>query len=73
MFEYDQAIVQALLKENPAFKRMHDKHHDLKSRVDEAEHGVHPMDDFALERLKKEKLLLKDKMATLIEDYRKGA
>ena len=72
MFEYDQDIVQALLKENPAFKQMHDKHHDLKRRVTDAEHGIHPMDDFALERLKKEKLLLKDKMADMIKAYRKA-
>jgi len=72
VFEYDQDIVHVLLTENTAFKKMYDKHHDLKSQVNDAEHGIHPMDDFALERLKKEKLFLKDKMADMIEDYRKG-
>jgi uncharacterized protein YdcH (DUF465 family) len=72
MFEYDQEIVQILLKENLVFKTMHDKHGAFKRQVTDAEHGIHPMDDFALERLKKEKLLLKDKMADMIEAYRKG-
>ena len=70
MFEYDQDVVQVLLEENSDFKRMYDKHHQLKEEVHKAEHGEIPMTDFALENLKKEKLLLKDKMAALIYQYR---
>jgi len=70
MFEHDQHIVNSLLSENNDFKRLYDKHDMLKQRVNEANAGVVPMDDFSLEKIKKEKLMLKDRMAHMIEDYR---
>lgn len=70
MFEYDQHIVNSLLSENNDFKRLYDKHDMLKQRVKEVNAGVVPMDDFSLEKIKKEKLSLKDRMAHMIEDYR---
>jgi len=72
MFEYDQHIVDSLLSENNDFKRLYDKHDELKQRVDEANSGTLPVDDFSLEKMKKEKLLLKDKMAMMIENYRQA-
>ena len=72
MFEYDQHIVNSLLSENNDFKRLYDKHDELKQRVDEANSGTLPVDDFSLEKMKKEKLLLKDKMAMMIENYRQA-
>lgn len=72
MFEYDQQIVNSLLSENNDFKRLYDKHDELKQRVDEANSGTLPIDDFSLEKMKKEKLLLKDKMAMMIESYRRS-
>lgn len=71
MFEFDQHIVNALLSENNDFKRLYDKHCDLKRRVEEVNAGAIPMDDHSLEKMKKEKLLLKDRMAHMIEDYRR--
>ncbi len=71
MFEYDQHIVNALLSESNDFKRLYEKHDMLNHRVDEITAGTVPMDDFSLEKLKKEKLLLKDRMASMIEDYRR--
>lgn len=71
MFEYDQDIVDALLSENVDFKRLYDKHGELKQQVREANLGNNPLDDISLEKLKKEKLLLKDRMANMIEDYRR--
>ena len=72
MFEYDQHIVNSLLSENNDFKRIYDKYDVLKQRVDEANAGTIPMDDFSLEKMKKEKLMLKDRMAHMIEDYRRA-
>lgn len=72
MFEYDQHIVNSLLSENNDFKRLYDKYDMLKQRVKEANAGVVPMDGFSLENIKKEKLLLKDRMAHMIEDYRQA-
>ena len=70
IFEHDQHIVNSLLSENNDFKRLYDKHDMLKQRVNEVNAGVVPMDDFSLEKIKKEKLMLKDRMAHMIEDYR---
>lgn len=71
MFEYDQDIVESLLTENDDFKRLFDKHGELKHQVQEANLGNNPLDDISLEKLKKEKLMLKDRMAHMIEDYRR--
>jgi uncharacterized protein len=70
MFEYDQEIVQVLLRDNEHFQDLYKTHSDLKERVRQAEIGVAPVDDFTLGTLKKEKLLAKDKMAAMIEHYR---
>jgi uncharacterized protein YdcH (DUF465 family) len=71
MFEYDQAIVDTLLHDNQRFQELYKQHHDLKERVKSAELGVLPMDDVALGTMKREKLLAKDKMAAMIEEYRR--
>ena len=72
MFEHDQDIVDSLLLENLDFKRLYEKHCELKQRVKEANMGTLPVDDFSLENMKKEKLMLKDKMAHMIENYRRA-
>lgn len=72
MFEHDQEIVNSLLHEDDDFKRLYDKHTQLKQRVIEANIGTQPLDDYTLEKLKKEKLLLKDRMASIIENYRQA-
>ncbi|MGF1612690.1 MAG: YdcH family protein [Gammaproteobacteria bacterium] len=71
MFEYDQPIVQALLANSEQFRDLYKEHHDLKEKVRNAELGILPVDDFALGTMKKQKLLAKDKMARMIEQYRK--
>lgn len=72
MFEHDQEIVDSLLTADNDFKRMYEKHEKLKQKVRDANIGAEPMDDFALEDLKKEKLLLKDRMAAMIASYRQA-
>ncbi len=71
MFEFDEEIVEALLKESVDFKRLYDKHVDLNRDVDSANTGDTPIEDMELEGMKKEKLYLKDQMAQIIENYRK--
>jgi uncharacterized protein YdcH (DUF465 family) len=70
MFEFDQDAVDALLTGSDDFRRIYDKHCALKSQVQEANAGAVAIDRFALEELKKEKLMLKDQMAVMIKDYR---
>ena len=70
MFEQDQEIVESLLDKDRKFRRLYNKHCQLKSKVKEANEGFVGISDFDLEILKKEKLLIKDRMAVIIEDYR---
>ena len=71
MFEFDEEIVDTLLKESVDFKRLFDKHINLNRDVDSANTGDTPIEDMELEGMKKEKLYLKDQMAQIIENYRK--
>ena len=71
MFEYDQTIVEALISQNHEFKRLYKRHDQLKEDVRKAELGVLPRDDHRLVAMKKEKLLTKDKMAAMIDNYRR--
>lgn len=71
MFEYDQNIVTTLLNDNEDFQQLYKQHNDLKEKVRSAELGVLPLDDATLGIMKKEKLLTKDKMAAMIEQYRR--
>ena len=70
MFEQDQEIVESLLDEDRNFRKLYNKHCQLKSKVKEANEGFVGISDFDLEVLKKEKLLIKDRMSVIIEDYR---
>ena len=71
MFEFDQDIVNVLLEDSQQFQSLFRQHHDLKERVKNAERGLVSLDNLSLGALKKEKLLTKDKMAALIEQYRR--
>ncbi len=71
MFEHDQKIVNQLLVDNPDFRALYDQHQQLNEQVDKATRGVLPLDDMTIEKMKKEKLLVRDKMALMIEKYRR--
>lgn len=70
MFEHDQEIVSSLLSKNDNFKRLYDKHNIIKKTVNEANQGRVGIDQPSLETLKKAKLDLKDRMSSIIENYR---
>jgi len=71
MFEYDQNVVKILLEENREFSAIYEKHRELDDKVHEAVIGTLPLDDWTLHTLKKEKLHLRDKMASKIEGYKR--
>jgi uncharacterized protein YdcH (DUF465 family) len=72
MFEYDQEIVQSLLRDNGDFKRLYDKHGMLEQELEEAYKKTDRVDDTTLGKLKKKKLHIKDKMASYVESYRQS-
>jgi uncharacterized protein YdcH (DUF465 family) len=67
MFEHRQNKMDELMKENENFRRIYNRHQELHKRVTAAELGTAPMEDLALNQLKKEKLWAKDKLAMFMD------
>lgn len=67
MFENQQDQVQVLLKDNEEFRRLYNRHQQLEKRVLAAETGTAPMEDLALNELKREKLRAKDQLVRIME------
>jgi uncharacterized protein YdcH (DUF465 family) len=67
MFEHRQQVMERLLKENVDFRRIFNQHQELDKRVTAAEVGTAPMEDLALNQLKKEKLWAKDRLARMMD------
>ena len=70
----ESLIKERLLAESPEFRRLHDEHHEHDRALGELEARYFPTPEDQLREkdLKKRKLLIKDKMAQLIQDYRKS-
>jgi uncharacterized protein YdcH (DUF465 family) len=66
MFEHQQKDrIDAVMKANPEFRRLYQYHQELDSKVRDAELGVLPIHDDRLHGMKKEKLLLKDRLTRM--------
>jgi uncharacterized protein YdcH (DUF465 family) len=64
-------IISKLKVENAHFAKIFEKHNELDKAIADVEEGREHMDDFDLEKLKKEKLKLKDEAYTMIMKYKK--
>jgi uncharacterized protein YdcH (DUF465 family) len=67
MFEHRQEQMERMKQENEDFLRVFNRHQELDKRVIAAEVGTAPMEDLALNQLKKEKLWAKDKLARMMD------
>lgn len=67
MFEHRQHEMEKMMKENPDFLRIFNRHQELEKQVTDAEYGTAPMEDLALVKLKKEKLMAKDQLARMMD------
>jgi uncharacterized protein YdcH (DUF465 family) len=65
-------IVSKLKVENAHFAKIFEKHNELDDLITEVEEGRKAMDDLELEKLKKEKLRLKDEAYAMILEYKKA-
>jgi len=65
-------IVSKLKVEDAHFHKIFDRHNELDDLITEVEEGRKPMDDLELEKLKKEKLRLKDEAYAMIIEYKKA-
>ncbi|MGH8109056.1 MAG: YdcH family protein [Arenimonas sp.] len=68
MFESQpQSDVEAMIKSDPEFRTLLNRHRQLDKQVLDAELGVLPIDDATLVKMKKEKLYAKDKLTRLFD------
>ncbi len=68
MFESQpQSDVEAMVKNDPEFRTLLNRHRQLDKQVLDAELGVLPIDDTTLVKMKKEKLYAKDKLTRLFD------
>ncbi|MEO5367836.1 MAG: DUF465 domain-containing protein [Magnetococcus sp. WYHC-3] len=67
MFEDQLEAVHELLESNPEFRQLHEEHASLKEKIAHASPSEQA--GFAVERWKKEKLLLKDRMANMLHQH----
>jgi uncharacterized protein YdcH (DUF465 family) len=65
--ERPQPEIDALIKSNPEFKQLYQRHKDLDKKVMDAELGVLPIDDTTLGQMKREKLAAKDRLIQLYD------
>jgi len=63
-------IISKLKVENAHFAKIFDKHNELDQKILDVEEGREAMDRLELERLKKEKLKLKDEAYAMIIKYK---
>jgi uncharacterized protein YdcH (DUF465 family) len=73
MFHEYRDIVTELKKENAHFKKIFEQHNKLHDKLEKAEQGgVDHIDPIEIERMKKEKLSLKDQAYAMIIEYKKN-
>jgi uncharacterized protein YdcH (DUF465 family) len=65
--EQPQQEIDALMRSNPEFKQLYQRHRDLDKKVMDAELGVLPVDDATLGQMKREKLAAKDRLVRLYD------
>jgi uncharacterized protein YdcH (DUF465 family) len=64
-------VMEKLASENPHIAKLIERHKELNKIIDEVEHGRAHMDDLELEKLKKEKLHIKDEVYKAVLEYKK--
>lgn len=68
MFEgQPQTEIDALIKADPEFKQLYQRHRELDKKVADAELGVLPIDDNLLGQMKREKLVAKQRLIRIYE------
>ncbi|HEY0505812.1 MAG TPA: YdcH family protein [Lysobacter sp.] len=65
--ERPQPEIEALMKSNPEFRQLYQRHKDLDKKVMDAELGVLPIDDITLAQMKREKLAAKDRLVRMYD------
>ena len=64
-------VMEKAAAENPHIDKLIQKHDELNKLIDDVEAGREHMEELELEKLKKEKLLLKDEVYHAVLEYKK--
>ncbi len=64
-------VMEEVAKENPHIDRLIQRHAELNKIIDDVEAGREHMDELELDKLKKEKLLIKDEVYSAVLAYKK--
>lgn len=70
--EYRDEISQLKAK-NAHFEKIFEEHNQLDQKIANAESGAELLDDIQIDKLKKQKLKLKDEVYAMIMDYKKNS
>jgi uncharacterized protein len=73
MFPEYRDLISRLKTEDAHFSRLFERHNALDHEIANMESGVTPADTMAIESLKKEKLLLKDKIYVVLRKAQEAA
>jgi uncharacterized protein YdcH (DUF465 family) len=73
MFEGQESEIENLIRTNPEFRTLYQRHKELDKKVTDAELGVLPLDDVTLNQMKREKLWTKDRLTQIYESHRTTA
>ena len=73
MFPEYRDLISRLKTEDTHFSRLFERHNELDHQIANMETGVAPASSFAIESLKKEKLLLKDKLYAVLRKAHEAA
>ncbi|MFT3755797.1 MAG: YdcH family protein [Pseudoxanthomonas sp.] len=65
--EQPQTTIDALIKADPEFKQLYQRHRELDKKVAQAESGVLPIDDNTLSQMKREKLHAKERLLRIYD------
>jgi len=71
LHEYREEI-SVLKQENAHFAKIFERHNELDQMAKDADEGRHQISDVELEKIKKEKLILKDEALMIIAQYKKA-
>ena len=70
LHEYREEIT-VLKRENAHFAKIFERHNELDQKAKDMDEGREQMSDVELEKIKKEKLILKDEALMMIAKYKK--
>lgn len=73
MFPEYRDLISRLKTEDGHFSKLFERHNQLDHQIQNMESGATPADSFTIESLKKEKLLLKDKMYVVLRKAAQAA